>query len=82
MILGIDPAFRNTGLCLLGQAEPKFSTIRTPTSQDMVTASRHITDELNRILPKLKGHVKTVSIERQLSVGPSLHPCSLRRSAW
>jgi hypothetical protein len=72
LILGCDPAFRHTGLCLYGQAEPRFFQINTDTNMDMVSSTRKIRAELVPRLQKLRGRVKIFSSERQLSVGANM----------
>lgn len=69
MILGIDPAFRNTGLCLYGGTEPKFGLVKTDSAQDFASSTAHMRRELTEKFKKIAGHVDVISIERQISKG-------------
>jgi hypothetical protein len=72
LVLGIDPALRNVGLCLLGRAEPSFYQIRSKPEVPVITAARAMKDELHVWLESegaSKANVRLVCMEKQLSTG-------------
>lgn len=69
-VVGIDPAIRHSGLCLLRPgAEPQFRQVNTDTNEDMVTSIRIMRTEFTRIFAPMKGKVPVLAMERQLSAG-------------
>lgn len=88
-VVGIDPAIRHSGLCLLKPAaEPQFRQINTDTSQDIVSSVNHMEKEFTAIFEKMAGKIDVFAMERQLSVGASsssmqyLAQVVIMRLAW